>query len=369
MKNSTIRFGTWETVSMFLNLLNMQMALSFPRLMAQDAGNAGWLHTLYLSLLMILAFAIISRLYKNFDGMDIVDISDYIGGSLVRVVVGLMYIGYFAFALVITLREISENMKTVALPQSPLSFIIIFFCIAMAISGILGIEGVVRISMIMVPFLAAAHVIILAFVSPYYDINNILPILGNGPKEIFFKGLNRISIFAGISGIYIVQPFLGGHRNFKKSGYLTLIFSGLVLTAGSLCYQLAYPYPGSTQSFLPMYFLSRQIYFGRFFQRVESFFLFMWASAGMLYLSTLFSFILNLLKKTFNFEYIKPLIFPTLIIFFTVSLFPSSLMSVLKLESSILRTYGWTFAIFLPILLLVIAKSKKKSQKKEAVGK
>lgn len=358
-----IQFGRWETTALLSNLMCMQIFLTFPRLMAEDAATAAWIQTLYISILALIGFAVIARLYRSVEGMDIVDVGEYIGGSFGRIATGLVYISYSIFAEVLILRAFSENMKTIAVPRSPLSFISLFFVISVIVGAYQGIEAIVRMHALNVPIIITGLAIILLADWRFYSVDNIIPLLGTGTREIFLNGAPRVSVFAGLSSILFFSPYFAGHKNFTRSGFSALLIAGLLFTLSSLCYGLMYPYPASIRNFLPIYEMAREIQFGRFIQRGEAIFVFIWATAGMLYLSASFFSILLMLRKAFKLEYYKPLVVPLVVVVFTLSFLPQSLMSVMDIEARFFRNYLWITTFALPILLLSIAAAKKHRQK------
>ncbi len=360
---SKIKFGRWETVALITNLICMQVFLGFPRFMLETDATAGWIQTLYLSVLILLAFAVISRLYKSVEGMDIADIGKYVGGIPGRVVIGIAYFSYAMFAASMILREFSENMKSIAVPNSPLSFISLFFIAAMITSAYMGIESIVRLHSMVVPIIFIGLTIILIADWPYYKIDNILPFWGNGPRQTFVDSIPKVSHFSGIIGILIISPFIGKQKTFARVGYSVLILSAIIMTLSCLCYMLMNPYPVAMRSFLPIYSMAREISFGRFIQRGEPIFVFIWAASGMLYLSAFFYFAVLMVKKAFNLEYVRPLIIPLAIIVFTLSFLPQNLMVVIDIEAKYFRTYAWILVIALPILLLSLAALKKRRNK------
>ena len=121
--------------------------------------------------------------------------------------------------------------------------------------------------------------------------------LGNGIPMIISKGLLRASIFSPIIYLFFITPFIKTHKNLKLAGYIGVGVSGILLIVSALAYLMVYPYPVSTESFLPIYQLSRLVSYGRFFQRIESIFLLIWVSSSLLYLSViLFLSVISLRK-------------------------------------------------------------------------
>ncbi len=363
---SKITFGRWEAITLLINSVCTQVFLNFPRMTVETAGTAGWIMTIYISLLAFLSFFVIYKLYKGFEGKDLLDISEYLGGKVLGIIVGLIIVAFLIAVTSIVLREFAEDMKVISLVVSPISFVTVFFVICMAAGAFFGLESIVRYHAIVVPIIAVGYLAILIGVLPYYNAVNLTPILGTGVSDIFVKGTMRLSVFSIIILLLFITPFIGTNKNLKSIGIAGLSVSSLFLLLSSLSYISAVPYPTNTEYFLPIYHFARMINYGRFFQRIESFFVLIWAAAAFLVLSTTFFFIVYIFKKTFKLDYYRPLILPFAVLVFNCSLLPQSLMDTITLETKYYRNYGWLFTIALSILILLFARIKRKFQKKEA---
>lgn len=359
MTQSKIFFGIWESTMFLLNLLGTQIILGFSRLVNEAVGPAGWLLILYVSCIALLGFAMISKLYRKFEGLDLIDVGEYTAGAFGRIITGLLIFVYSIFIITIILREFAEDMKVIILPQTPISFVTMFFLTGMILGAYKGIEAIVRLNSIAMPVIILGFFIITVAVAPYFEVSNLLPVLGKGANQIFVKGFNKVSFFGAIINLYLIYPFIRTRKNFNRIGYTSHIVASLFYLWAALSYSLVFPYPVSTEKFLPIYELARLINYGRFFQRIESVFVFIWAASALLFLSGGFYLILNIFKKTFKLDYYHPLIFPFAAIIFTMSLLPPNLMTAVSLESTYIRNYAWLFILILPILLLIMANIKK----------
>ncbi|MCR4435856.1 MAG: GerAB/ArcD/ProY family transporter [Clostridiales bacterium] len=366
MQESKIVFGKWETAALLINALNVQVFLNFPRTMAERGGTAGWILAAYISVLAFLLFLLISRLYSRFEGKDLLDLGEYIGGSAGRIIVGIIILIHITFIISIILREFAEDMKVISLPASPISFVILFFLSGMIAGAYAGIEAIVRFHAFIVPIILAGYLIIIGGVAPYYNISNIMPILGNGAYAIFGSGFFRISSFSGLIALFLLFPFIKTGKNFKSAGSLAIGISSGVLITSALTFLLVFPYPSAIEGFLPIFQLARLINYGRFFQRVESIFVMIWAIAALLYLSMGFFLIVYVFSKTFRLEYYRPLIIPMAIIVFAISLWPKNLMSAIAMETVYFRSAAWAVTFGMTLLLLLVAGAmKKRNHRKE----
>jgi spore germination protein (amino acid permease) len=337
-----------------------QIFLNMPRIVAEDAGTAGWILALYVSIIAVGLFVIMSLFYKNFEGKDLLDIAHETFGRIGRVVVGIIIVIYLIVITSVVLRGFSENMKIISLNLSPISYVIFFFTVSMAVGAYMGIEAIIRVAAIIVPVIIAGYIIIAMGVLPYTQLSRIAPWLGAGPYAIFVKGLTRVSIYSEGLFIALIAPFLKTNKNFRSVGYTGFLLSAIFITLSSIIYLLIYQYPLATENFLPMYQLARLIYFGRFFERIESLFLVIWAMTAFLYLAFGLFFSVYVFQKTMELKYYQPLIFPFLIIIFSMSILPPNLITVIKIETEYIRKFSFILTYALTIVLLAIATIVKK---------
>lgn len=363
-----ITFGKWEAVALLINSICARIFLNFPRQIIEDSGTAAWIETLYFSLIVLLAFFVIEKLYTRFEGKDLIDIAEYGAGSIGRVIIGLVVTSLLLYIGPVFLREYAENMKVIALNVSPISFVMLFFLVGIIIAAYMGIEAIVRFHAMAVPIITVTFFIIIFGVAPYFNIDNFFPLLGNGVYSIVAKGAVNVSIYAPMVYLFLIPPFIKTHKNFKNVGYLTIGLSVFFFLVSCAAYLAVNPYETAIENFLPMYQMARLINYGRFFQRVESIFMLAWAATALMYLSVILYFICYIFKKTFKLQYHEPLIIPFAIIMFSLSFLPPNLMSAIELETKFYRSFAWIAAFALPILLLLIVRLLKRHPKTKEEG-
>jgi len=216
---------------------------------------------------------------------------------------------------------------------------------------------------IVVPIVFAAYILILLGVIPQIDFNNIYPIFGTGLKNIFGNALLRVSVFIELLAIFFFPPFLGNGNNVRKTGYIALGVSSLLLLTGSLTYILAFPYPSNLEPFNPIYHMARLINFGRFFQRIESMFVLIWALSALLYITSVFYMLVYVIAKAMELKYLRPLIMPIAVIVFSAAFLPPDLVSIIEIKTNfIYKTVG--LGTFILVALLMLVSQIKKPAKK-----
>lgn len=356
MSDAKVRFGKWEAITVLINLISTKVFLNVSRVTAETAGTASWILAIYVSFLSLILFYIISKLYSKFEGKDLLDISEYVGGKIGKIICGTIIIFLLLYIVPVVLREFAEDMKVISFITTPISIVTMFFLICMMISAYFGLETIVRVHAAVVPIIIIGFLLIICGALPYANIKYALPILGQGVYNIFGEGFFSISIFGELLILFLIAPYIGNNKTLKKVGYTAIGFSTFFLTISSLVVILVTPYPSVIESFLPIYQISRLISYSRFFQRIESIFIIIWVFAALLYLSVLFYYILFTFKKMFGLKYYKPLILPFAVLIFNISLLPPNLLSAINLETNYFRRITWTAAFFLIIILLLTAK-------------
>ena len=358
-----IKFGKWEAITFLINLICAKIFLFYPRMTVEDAGTAGWIMSIFSSMVTFILFFIFTKLYARFEGKDILDIAEHLGGKPLKISIGMITAGIALLLDIIFIREFSEDMKIISLPLSPLSFIMFFFSIGAVLGAMLGIEAIVRWCAIVVPLISAAYIIILLGVLPQSNFNNVFPILGTGLKDIFSNGLFRVSVFSELLAIFFLAPFLGDNKIVRSTGYIALGISSVFLLVSSLAYILVFSYPSSLEPFNPIYQMARLINLGRFFQRIESVFVFIWAMAALLYITSLFYLVVYVIAKSSGLRYLRPIIMPLAVIVFSAAFLQPNLISTIEIKTNILyKTVGiGSFAIF--ALVMLLARLRKQTKK------
>ncbi|WP_176431512.1 GerAB/ArcD/ProY family transporter [Anaerovirgula multivorans] len=361
---SRLSFGRWEAITLLLNTICVQIFIDFPRVMAEEGATAGWLLVLYNSAIVFFIFSFILKLFLKFEGKDLLDISEEIGGNVLRVIVGFFIIIYFAFILSMVLREFGEGMQVIAFPESPLNFIIMLFLVGIIAGAYFGLESIARFHVLAVPIIIIGLLIILLSVTQYYNFSNLFPVMGTGSYNIFINGFHRISTFSALIILFIITPFLKTHKDLKAVGFTTIGMAAVLLTVTTIIYLVVIPYPVAVESFIPIYQVARLIDIPRIFERIESVFIVIWTGSILLYLSVAFYFLVYTFQKTFKLTYYRPLIIPFAILVFNFSLLPDNYLSTVHLEAKYFSNFAWILAFGMTIILLGVGNIMKNKRQK-----
>lgn len=351
-----------QVICMLVNLICIKMIMTYPRIMAEKIANASWLNIIYVALAALLLFFIITKLYKSEYGNP-VEAAEKIGGKWFKRLTGVIFSIMLILNMSYITRAYPEMVKTVLLIETNMSVIVIMYILAIAAGAYFSIESIARIHAIFIPLSAFVLIGFFLLSLPYCRINNLMPILGNGPYSIFGSGLFFVSIFSDLIVLSFLMSDMKTKRDIKNSGYTSIIISAVVSLFIMGTYNLIYPYPISTEFLFPVYQISRLVRVGNFFQRLEAFFQLVWSIGMYLYASLYICIISKIIVQSFDLKFHRPLIFPIAIIVWLISFLvgiTSNLSYQVPISTAIMIT---VFCV--PILFGIILKIKGTLNKSE----
>ncbi len=357
-----IKFGSWEAITLLINLIFVQVLLSFPRDVAQYGGSAGWMIPLIATLIIVIYFAITAALYKNIGSLDLIDISEKVGGRTLKIIMGLLIVFFLFFELAINLGGFAQVLKMISLDKSPLGFVELLFFFGIIVAAFYGIEAVARISAFLLPLIVAGFLIITLGVIPKYHIDNLFPIFGQGYWSIAMGSLYKLSAYSPLIILFLMVPFFS-KQHLKKVGYMSILMAGLLLIWSTLSFLLLYPYQIAVDNRIPIFQMAKHIEFGNVQQRVESIFVLVCSISSLLYLGVIFAFLIFIMQKTLSLKKSKPLVLPVAILAFTAA--DGIKRMNLDIINSFVGKFIWLFGLVLPLIIIILGAAKKVGRKQE----
>ncbi len=336
-----------KITSLIINAIVIKMLLTFPRSIVLNSGNAAWIQILYNFAFTLLIFAITVKLYKS--KKNIIEAAQICGGKPLKIIVGVITAAVLTANYIIVLKIFPETIQVILLQDTQLEIIMIVFVAASIIGAYMGIESISTIHYLFLPIAGIVMLSFLALLIPYYDIDNLFPVFGNGAKSIFLDGMNSMSVFSDIILLNLLLPQMENYGEMKKTGFRAIIIGGITVFLIMFAYCVVYPYPESENFILPVYQLTRVIHLSSFFSRFETFLQFIWTILMLLYSSFYLYMISYVWQTTFNLKFNKPLIIPITICLFGLSASLGSVIDAISSES-IVNYIIYPFAFLLPII-------------------
>lgn len=355
------KIGTFEAIMIIISVVIVHTILSLPKTLLDSTKSAVILNVVYVTIVVLAFVFIICRLFKKFPGMDLIDISEVLGGKLLKRIIGSIFIIYFIVSSSILLRNFCECLKIINYPSTNISFIILFIVIAITLVNHLDFNASFKTNLIITPFVLLSIVFLFVANFKNFTPQRIFPILGEGFVQTFVTGLGNISAFGGIVFLYFMPPLLKEPNKFRKIAITSVVISAIYLILAVSIILFMFVFYQNVDEIMPLYTAAAYIEFGAFFQRLDSLFLFIWTLSFACYLSIVTKFSIYILKKISNIKDVKAIIYPYSFIMLGLALLPKN-YAISKFFETDIYPYleiGLVFGLGFFILLFAYFKKKK----------
>jgi spore germination protein KB len=331
---------------------------SFAKLAKQDAWIASALTPL-ISLLFIFIYNQLAALYPS---MTYVEVNEKIFGKWIGKITALLYLFYLFEITFGALRLIGDFFTTQVLVETPIQMVMIMFFLTCLIGVRLGLEVICRTALIFFPWIVVLLFMLFLFLIPEIKLENIQPIFEEGIKPIINGSYHNLGLpYLQLVIFLMITPFVTEKVEMKKAFYIGTLIGGIVLLIVVIFCILILGADLTSRQAYPSYILGRKISIGEFLERIEVIVAIIWIITIYFKLS-IFYYGLSLgLAQVFGLKDYKILLFPLAILAITFSIF--SYPNIVFQEYQIAKAwtpFSLTIGFFLPLLLLVVGKIRKK---------
>ena len=352
------KIGNFEAIALILTVIVNHVVLNLPKNIIASTSSASIINVLFISIVAVLIGYLICKLLEKFPRLDILDIASLLGGKWLKIVTGVLFLGYFLFTVSVILRSFSEGLKIIFFPRSPVAAIMILFLLAVVITNKIGFQAIIRSNLFMMPIFLFSILFIFFANIGNFTIQRMLPLLGNGTFTTFFSGLSNLFAFGGFAYLYFLPPYLKEDKGLKKITFISTITSGICLLFSVATLLFLSPNSVITEEIFPLYLASRNIQFGRFFQRLDAVFLLFWIISLTAYLSISFAFATRVFQKLLNFEYTKWYASLFALLIFGFAMIPENMYQITFIEGTIYQYVVLILIFGLSLALLIFANIK-----------
>ena len=359
MQNS-YKMQKYEAICLILIVMVNKLVLNVPYYIIDLVGTGSVINLIYIGILGLIFVLCLNYLFQKFPNSDIIDISEFLGGTVFKVIMGIVFIAFFFLVSYITLTDFANMIKTIYFQNSPVIFILLFFMIGVVIANLVGFKSIVRTVCLVVPFTLISIILALLAVYDEFSFDKFSPFFGYNLQTTFINGLlNTFSLYI-ITYYYFLMPLLRDSFNFKKVTTISYIISWLLLFLTVISILTIFPMTNDTEPLNSLYLLSRKIELGDFLQRLDAAFVLLWLISIFCYLSVAIFIINRIFRKLTHLSDERMLTFSTVSILFGLCLLPFNIAISRFMENTIYRylIIGLIFIGCFIILLLANLKFK-----------
>lgn len=120
---------TSEAIALLVMIMINQVILGTPQNIIVNSASGAWLNVIMCSIIALLLALLITKLFKKFSGMDILDISEFVGGTTLKIIVSIVFFLLFFLTSILCLRYIAETLILIYFKNTNILFLLLLFII------------------------------------------------------------------------------------------------------------------------------------------------------------------------------------------------------------------------------------------------
>lgn len=335
---TTCRMSISDGVALVVFMLISRLFLANTAEAVNQGAGLAWLHYAVAAVPALVAGLVLIFL-QNRCGGDLLSTVEILLGKNSFYLVGIFYVAIFLFNSVFLTRQISENSLLIGLKDIDLALIAALYVAASGISVYFGLEALARTAYILLPVIVGWMFFIFAMLIPYYNIYNLAPWQGTGASTVIYHGLANAGANIGVLIIPILAPFFQNLRTKVESVFWGSAAAALLKILFVIVFLLTIGVETGREIINPFYEISSMAYFDKYFERLESFTVFLLVFLGITGIGVSMYIVLYLTARMFDLPTARPLIPLLSVIVYYLARLPDNAMSALEADLFTVKVY------------------------------
>jgi spore germination protein KB len=325
-----------------------------------EAKHDVWIAILIAILMAIPIFFVYARLLSIFPGKGLYEILDDVFGKVLGKIIALPFI-WFAFHMgSLVIRNFTEFITTVSIPETP-QYIIAIFMTLLCIWGVnAGIEVIGRWSSIILPVLIILIIAVTFLFAPMLEFRNLKPVLYDGLKPVLDSAFSVFAFPLAETVIFtMILNNLRNNSNSYKIYYYSLLLGGLIILLVSVRSLIVLGVANISIMYFPSYSSVRLINIGDFLQRIEVSVTVVFLFAGFVKINMCLYVASDGLARVLNIRNYRQIVAPVgLLMMLLANIIYRNSMEMFEWANKIYKYYAFPFEIILPLIILLAAEFK-----------
>ncbi|OGO77764.1 MAG: hypothetical protein A2Y23_03935 [Clostridiales bacterium GWB2_37_7] len=331
-----------------------------------EAERDMWLSIVAAILLAIPLLLVYSRILSLFPGKDLFEILELNFGKFFGKLTSLLFI-WFSFHLgALVIRNFGEFISTVALPETPKIVPMIIFTLLCIWGAKAGIETLAKCSEYFLIFAISLILLFGLLVIPNMDIDNIMPIMGNGFRKAMAGVFSAITFPFGETVVFML--IFSSLRD-KKSSFRVfipaLLLGGLVVVYISLRNIMVLGPSTIKAVYFPSYSAISRVNIGNFLQRMEIAVTVVFILSGFIKVTVCLLGATKGMARVLGFDDYRILVMPIGLLMVNLSyIVYKDILEMFDWAFKVWPYYALPFQVILPVMIWIFIELKQRAKNK-----
>ncbi|MBM7623430.1 GerAB/ArcD/ProY family transporter [Sporohalobacter salinus] len=348
------KISTYQTTLLLIITILATATLFLPELIIKQAKEDSWLTVILLIGFAGLISLIYTLLIKRMGTTDLITFTYQTLGKILTIPLGLNLIVYFLITSGFIIRQTSEVLIGIYMPETPLWFFILTNLLVTTAFVYHGLEVIARSFEIMFYLFLISFLIIFLMIIPEISLDFLKPVLANGIKPVLKGVYPGLPFFSELFSILILAPQMTNYKQAGKSLATAIGFIGSFLLITILATLLLFGTKLASNLTFPLLSIHRYAKLG-FLERLDPLFLFYWVGGGIfkaaifLYIGV---YIGQKLLRLSTYYTLIPFALP--LVFYIAFYFFQDTTEMINIITSDIPYYLF-LQVFFPLILLIIS--------------
>ena len=332
MAHPRLSYGIRSLVALGVLVIVTQSFHPLLLLPMQAGQTAGWL-ILLLAAIMATPFGLILAIaMRKIPGSDLIELAKIAFGRAGAIVTALLFAALFAFLGSMILRETSEMAISSAFPHTPQTFATSALLMGSVFVAYGDTAGLVRLGRVLAPVVAGALLLLSLGAFPWGRPQFITPFWGPGPVQLLLQAPAVGIFFAPANVLTILTRGINNRHTMVPIASALPLISGAILALVTLVLNMVMPFPLSVSVTYPLHAASRLLLGGRFFERLEGIWLFLWVMTTIVFSGALLHAASVAVCRAFELRKHTPAVLPLATVTMTLAFFPRNQVETVALH-------------------------------------
>ncbi|SET25101.1 endospore germination permease [Paenibacillus sp. NFR01] len=356
------RISTPQMITLGLFTYIGEMALVYPAAMTAAAHQDAWIAGLISIPLGAGTIFLMVTAGNISPDKNLVELSQMVLGKWLGGVVALYYLFFFLIAASTYIREAEDFMCTQIYEGTPGGIIRAMFLFLMVYGLRLGLETLGRASQIFFPLFVFFLVCLFILLMPQVRMERLYPIMNTPTPDMLHAIMYGVCYPFGEMCIFMmISPYARKQSSTSRDMFFAIVAGAIVLNLMLFLSLTVLGVYFSEHNFFSAYVLAQKINVANFLQRLEALMATTWIIST--YFKTVLYFYAFILgsAQLLGLKSYRPLIFPVAFLLYGCSqLIAKDIIFYSKDIPVYWVDWDFTYAIVLPLILLVVYQIRKK---------
>ncbi|MEI7025825.1 GerAB/ArcD/ProY family transporter [Paenibacillus sp. y28] len=361
--SSQISWKQW-TILLILAIIGDSI-LVLPVFPALLAGQDAWLCALAAMIPGLVLTGLFGLAASRFPGRTLVENLTFFLGKWFGGTLALIYIGSAILITISILREVSDFLTTSMMPETPIEAVHVLFMAIVIIAAGLGVPDFTRAGEILFPWFFILLLVLLMFLVPQFELEQVQPVLEGGIKPIM-AGMPICIAVPYIEVVYflMIAPMVQEQNKIVRGFILSALISGTILVLIIAACILVLGADTTTRQMYPTYELAQTISIGQFLERLEALLAIMWIFSTFVKTTVCFYAASQGIAQLMKLRHYRPLLLPMgLLIVGLTTLFAPNVAYYNEIVTRYWFFWDVAFSVMPVLFLLAAAAFRRKAAK------